>query len=112
MYFGGRTIHKIPKIHENYRSNIMETTDLILRTCPFCGGSATLRSQYSAKYHGYFVFVKCDICRSQGTIFLAYEDPFENDWEDVVCTKAISAWNRRNGEKEKREVERVFGSIS
>ena len=73
----------------------MDTTDLIIRPCPHCGGDGTLCSHYSEKVSGYFVFVKCDICRSQGTIFLDHTDPSDNDWRDIPCNKAVRAWNRR-----------------
>ena len=66
-----------------------------IEICPHCGGDATLYSQYSRKHKGYFVFCKCDICRSQGTIFLTHTDPAETDWRDIACDKAVRAWNRR-----------------
>ena len=74
--------------------------DYRIAPCPHCGGDATLYSNRGREPGSYFVFVRCDICRSQGTIFLTYKDPFENDWRDIACNKAIRAWNRRyrNGE--------------
>ena len=69
--------------------------DYTIETCPHCGGNATLCAHKGKEKDTYFIFVKCDICRAQGTIFLAYADPLENDWSDVACVKALQAWNRR-----------------
>lgn len=66
-----------------------------IKKCPFCGGKATLNSNYSHKARAYFVFVKCDVCGGQGKIYYNQDDPSENDWNDTPCNDAVNAWNMR-----------------
>ncbi len=67
-----------------------------IKACPFCGGQATLNQRYSAKQHKYMVFMKCDICGSQGKIYAGAAAPSENEWNTQECYDAINAWNMRN----------------
>jgi len=66
-----------------------------LKKCPHCGGDACLHSSYSYKSRKYFVFVKCNICGSQGKIIASSDNPAESEWNDVACNDAVSAWNLR-----------------
>ena len=69
-----------------------------IKTCPHCGGTACLNSNYSYKTRSYFVFVKCDICGAQGKIYNSPEDPQATNWDNVACEDAINAWNMRVAE--------------
>lgn len=69
-----------------------------IKTCPHCGGSACLNSNYSYKTRSYFVFVKCDICGAQGKIYNSQEDPQAVEWNNQACEDAIRAWNLRTAE--------------
>ena len=68
---------------------------MIIKPCPHCGGTACLNGNYSYKIRTFFVFVKCDICGSQGKIYKSIEDPAEVNWQDTSCDDAIKAWNMR-----------------
>lgn len=69
-------------------------TDRIL-PCPHCGSSATLNCNYSYKTRTYFVYVKCDLCGSQGKIYNSSEDPNDVNWNNQSCIDSIKAWNMR-----------------
>lgn len=71
-----------------------------LKRCPHCGGTACLNSNYSAKARSYFVFVRCDICGSQGKIYSDTDDPARNNWQTAACDDAAAAWNMRTPEQE------------
>lgn len=68
----------------------------IIKPCPHCGGGASLYDNYSRRYRSYFVFVKCDICGSQGKTYRSEIDPEEIDWNNDACEDAIRAWNMRD----------------
>ena len=66
-----------------------------INICPHCGGVANLYSNYSHKTKNYFVFVKCEICGSQGRIYNSKKEPCDENWENDACINAIDAWNMR-----------------
>lgn len=68
---------------------------MFIKRCPHCNGEAWLRSNYSYKVRGYFVFVQCTACSAQGKVVIDRNDPAENDWNDPSCDAAVSAWNLR-----------------
>ena len=68
---------------------------MIIDKCPHCGGTASLTQNYSYKIRSYFVFVKCDICGSQGKIYRSDTEPAADDWDTQTCKDAIAAWNMR-----------------
>lgn len=41
------------------------------------------------------MFVKCEICGSQGKITKSKEDPEEIGWKNAACDGAVKAWNMR-----------------
>jgi len=51
--------------------------------CPFCGGSATVRTTLRA-------LVRCEQCAAEGATFSMVDDGVE-----VASGRAIEAWNRR-----------------
>lgn len=86
-------------------SEIPYTDDQItaqIKPCPHCGGPACLNSNYSYKIRSYFVFVKCDICGSQGKIYNSPYNPVEAEWNTGACNDAVMAWNMRYNEREDR----------
>ena len=52
------------------------------KCCPFCGGTATLRTNYSRKSDSWFVRMSCEICSAQSKSFEDDKDPSKNDWND------------------------------
>lgn len=66
-----------------------------IKTCPHCDGVSFLNANYSYKARAYFVFVKCDICGSQGKIYRSDEDPAAAEWNNEACNSAVEAWNMR-----------------
>ena len=70
-----------------------------LKECPFCGGKAWINSSWANKKKYYMVYAKCNICGSQGKIFVSKENPEETNWENEACCSAVEAWNMRT-EKE------------
>ena len=66
-----------------------------MKTCPHCGGEGKLTCNYSRATRGYFVFVKCAMCGSQGKIYSTNTKP---NGIDKVCTDAVKAWNMRHRE--------------
>lgn len=68
-----------------------------LKRCPFCGGEATViviqpRLYRPLKNHPYSVV--CFTC----DLFFGYDEDYGGEFDTE--TKAIEAWNRRNGEQE------------
>ena len=68
---------------------------MIIKPCPHCGGTACLNSSYINKARRFFVYVKCDICSAQGKPYTCEEDPAVQEWNNIACMDAISAWNMR-----------------
>ena len=66
-----------------------------IKPCPHCNGSGCLYSNYSYKSRSYFVFVKCEICGSQGKIYNSKDEPAAVDWNNEACNSAVEAWNMR-----------------
>lgn len=69
--------------------------DKSIKQCPHCGGVAYLNSHYSYKARRYFVFVKCEVCGSQGKIYSSQDEPKAVSWNNDACNNAIDAWNLR-----------------
>lgn len=74
-----------------------------IKTCPHCGGSASLLSNYNTARNTYYVFVRCDVCGAQGRLYYSKEDPRTADGEVYPCRGAVSAWNMRQKEKNAEE---------
>lgn len=72
---------------------------MLLKRCPHCMGTATLKANYSYKIHKFFVFVKCDICGAQGKVCTSEEPPECEDWNNQACRDAVEAWNMRSNRK-------------
>ena len=70
----------------------------IVKECPHCGGSARLSANFSHKTHCWFIFVRCDICGSQGKPFGSRINPADKEWSTEECADAVNAWNMRKGE--------------
>lgn len=79
----------------------MLVTKSILKRCPHCGGSARLHGNYGYRIRKWFVFVKCDICGSQGKGFTSEEEPSTVDWSNDSCERAVEVWNMRTPSEEK-----------
>lgn len=75
-------------------------SDTTIKPCPFCGGTGCLWSNYSGRYRQFFIYVRCDICGSQGKTYACKEDPELNGWSDKACNDAIKAWNMRTADRE------------
>jgi len=73
---------------------------MVLKNCPHCGGEAELCGNYSTRTRSYFVFVKCNVCGSQGKIYNIPEDPERSGWGNYSCENAVRAWNMRYKEGE------------
>lgn len=69
----------------------------IIKTCPDCGGTAFLNSNYSYKTRGYFVFVKCEVCGAHGKVTTCPTDPAADEWNNDACNRSVEAWNLRKG---------------
>ncbi len=67
------------------------------KCCPFCGGTGTLRANYSRKAGRWFVRMSCEICSAQSKSFEDDKDPSEASWNDWACELATRAWNMRLG---------------
>ena len=67
-----------------------------LKKCPFCGGEALLRANYTYKYHTWFVNAKCDVCGAQGATAAEPNDVADENysWETDACRRAVMLWNR------------------
>lgn len=66
-----------------------------LKSCPFCGGEASLYSRGTRNGMGYMIYAKCEVCGCSGRAFFTYDDPDETDWNDLACKQATLVWNRR-----------------
>lgn len=69
--------------------------DYNIKKCPFCGYSADLWQNYSAKTDKFFVYCKCSVCGAQSRTFASEEEPSECDWSNIACENAVEAWNMR-----------------
>lgn len=63
--------------------------------CPHCGGSARICQRYNYNARCYYVFVRCDICGSQGKSYKSTGDIYDPEYNDTADIDAISAWNMR-----------------
>lgn len=74
-------------------------TESELKPCPFCGcENINMHANYNRKIARYFVFARCDRCKSTGRTFVCkceYEAEDESLWEDNAVYYAECAWNRR-----------------
>ena len=61
-----------------------------LKRCPFCGGDASLHSNYSEKAGCYYIYAKCPDCYARGKSVKSI-DPVSAE----AGEEAISAWNTR-----------------
>ena len=66
-----------------------------LKKCPHCGGKARAQSNYSQTANGYFIFIRCTVCGSQGKTCFSPTDPEYDEYENKALHDAISAWNMR-----------------
>lgn len=73
-----------------------------IKPCPFCGGTASIWQKgfydKNRKETAWLVFVKCDMCRSTGKMFVAddEDEPSKNNWDTYECQQAKTAWNMRS----------------
>jgi Lar family restriction alleviation protein len=72
-----------------------------LKRCPFCGGKAELRKEYSEHRDQYLVFVVCKECYASTNMYI----PIKDDPVDLV----IESWNKRvnNFKKIERKLEEL-----
>lgn len=68
---------------------------LILRECPFCGGDATLTSNWNRTYRKFYINCRCTVCGSSGKGYTSTVDPAEDDWQNAACYDAAAIWNKR-----------------
>lgn len=70
-----------------------------LKPCPFCGSeNIGMHASYNPKIHRYFMFARCEKCKSTGTSVACkreYDSTDESIWEDYAAYIATNAWNRR-----------------
>lgn len=66
-----------------------------MKKCPHCGGRARAQSNYSQTANGYFIFIRCTVCGSQGKTCFSYTDPADDEQDNEALSNAISAWNMR-----------------
>lgn len=74
--------------------------ELKIKKCPFCNGDAELYSA-NGKY-GYFSFVQCTFCGSQGKTYSLGKEREENWADSLSAINAIKAWNTRIGDRNGR----------
>lgn len=67
----------------------------ILKGCPHCGGDASLNVNYSERAGGYFVMIKCSVCKSQGKTYFSEENPENEPRSNEASWNAVKAWNMR-----------------
>lgn len=58
-----------------------------IRPCPFCGGKANIKANYSSGY--YYVRVQCVVCDAQGRSYRAEKYSIKD------AELAVTAWNLR-----------------
>ena len=73
-------------------------TNIKLKSCPHCGGVATLEQNYSHKWKTYFVCASCRICGAKGKICGSAEEPAAEEWSNEACINAAIAWNMRTAD--------------
>lgn len=64
-----------------------------LKTCPCCGGEATLWKR-GTKY-GNICYVKCETCGLQTRAVSCKEEFDSEEWEDTGLYTVARAWNTR-----------------
>jgi len=86
----------------------MIVSNPIILNCPFCGGKASIFSQYDSDDYrpdGNKWFVICDECGAEGSKFYARdissmhlnetEIEKQNEARDLAIEQAITCWNKR-----------------
>lgn len=63
-----------------------------LKPCPFCGGKAKVKTQYSEKKDRWFSFVQCLDCFARSKTATAWRDPTDNL---SLMDRATANWNMR-----------------
>lgn len=63
-------------------------SDITLRNCPFCGGSASLKFANTTEEY----FVDCDLEKETCAVI-------PSTWFYETEEEAIEAWNRRDGDR-------------
>lgn len=69
-----------------------------LKKCPFCGGEASIVNSYSVHRKRIFVYVRCDVCNSQGKTYTTSTKK-EMGENNPANKYAVNAWNLRNERK-------------
>ena len=62
-----------------------------LRECPFCGRRES-EIIYKKCSNGYFIFVKCGLCKAQSGTYWCDGGPTKTR---AAITEAMNSWNRR-----------------
>lgn len=70
----------------------------VLKPCPFCSGEASIVNSYSEVRKRIFVYVKCDVCGSQGKTYTTGKNA-EMGENNPANKYAANAWNLRTERK-------------
>lgn len=68
---------------------------MTIKPCPHCGGHSVLNQRWNYKASKYFIFVRCEVCGSQGKSYPTYESLYDDDYNETADELAIKAWNMR-----------------
>lgn len=64
-----------------------------LKACPFCGGQAEIKANYSRQKDKYFICATCKECGAQSKTFTSLTDPATGYTDAVMFSTML--WNRR-----------------
>lgn len=74
-----------------------------LKSCPFCGGTASLWRETGAESEAAFLFyyVECERCgaKTRPVVITQYEIGNGREWDNAASAGAERLWNRRTGEE-------------
>ena len=64
-----------------------------LKACPFCGGQAEIKANYSRQKDKFFICATCKECGAQSKTFTSLTDPATGYTDGVMFSTML--WNRR-----------------
>ena len=72
-----------------------------LRSCPFCGGTASAVKRKTK--NGIIAYVECNVCKAKTGAERCFEAVESDDWEDSSIFSVTSRWNNRNSRRANNE---------
>ena len=95
---------------DRFIEKVKEETEL--KPCPFCGGTATIDSNYAYNTKTYFLFGRCEDCGAKGKVYAVNESIIEDMPYSATNAYrlAMKSWNKRVKKLIMEEENETFGN--